>query len=257
VLAIGNCSDEGRIIAATPMTPIVLHHGLFGAGSFRGIDRAIADAGHPVFVSTVHPTAGIEKRARQLQQWILSIIPQFAGRRAVLIAHSMGGLDARFMISHLGMAEHIDALVTISTPHRGSPYADWCAHHLGRKLRGFEVVRRFGLDVDGVLDVTTDRCARFNEQTRDVSGVRYFSVSASSPWRELPAFGIPSWYIVQRADGDNDGLVSVNSARWATHLTTWNTDHWRAINQRYGLAAIKAGDISPEYLAIIREITSG
>jgi len=236
------------------MTPIILHHGLFGTGSFKGIDRAIADAGHPVFVSTVHPTAGIERRARQLQKWILSIVPQFSGRRAVLIAHSMGGLDARFMLSHLGMAEYFDALVTISTPHRGSPYADWCAQHLGRKLRGFEVVRRFGLDVDGVLDVTTDRCARFNEQTPDVAGGRYFSVSASAPWRELPAFGIPSWYIVQRADGDNDGLVSVKSAQWATHLTTWRTDHWREINQRYGLAAIKAGDISPEYLALIRGI---
>ncbi len=174
---IGQC----HIIVGASMVPIILHHGLFGAGSFKGIDRAIGDLGHPVFVSTVHPTAGIEKRARQLQQWILSIGPQFAGQRAILMAHSMGGLDARFMLTHLGMAEHIDALVTISTPHRGSPYADWCAEHLGRKLRGFEVVRRFGLDVDGVLDVTTDRCARFNEQTRDVPGVRYFSVSASSP----------------------------------------------------------------------------
>jgi triacylglycerol lipase len=236
------------------MPPIILHHGLFGVGSFKGIDRAIADAGYPAFVSTVHPTAGIEKRARQLQQWILSIVPRFHGKRAVLIAHSMGGLDARYMLSHLGMAEHIDSLLTISTPHRGSPYADWCAQHLGRKLRGFEVVRRFGLDMDGVLDVTTDRCARFNRETPDVPGVRYFSVSISCPWRELPAFGIPSWYIVQRADGDNDGLVSINSARWANHLATWRTDHWRAINQRYGIAAIKAGDISPEYLGLIRDI---
>jgi triacylglycerol lipase len=236
------------------MIPIILHHGLFGVGSFKGIDRAITDAGYPAFVSTVHPTAGIEKRARQLQQWVLSIVPRFHGKRAVLIAHSMGGLDARYMLSHLGMAKHIDALLTISTPHRGSPYADWCAQHLGRKLRGFEVVRRFGLDMDGVLDVTTDRCARFNQETPDVPGVRYFSVSIACPWRELPAFGIPSWYIVQRADGDNDGLVSVNSARWASHLATWRTDHWRAINQRYGIAAIKAGDISPEYLGLIRGI---
>jgi triacylglycerol lipase len=239
------------------MVPIILHHGFFGAGSFKGIDRAIGDLGHPVFVSTVHPTAGIERRAGELKEWVLSIAPQCSGRRAILIAHSMGGLDARYMISHLGMAEYVDALVTISTPHRGSPYADWCAEHIGRKLRGFEVVRRFGLDLDGVLDLCTDRCARFNEETRDVPGVRYFSVSVSCPWRELPAFGLPSWYIVQRADGENDGLVSVRSARWGTHLTTWHSDHWRAINQRYGLAAIKAGDISPEYIEIIREITSG
>lgn len=238
-----------------PMLPIILHHGLFGVGSFRGVDRALAAEGYPVFVSTVHPCAGIEKRAGQLREWILSIAGQFRGRKALLFAHSMGGLDARFMLSNLGMAKYLDALVTISTPHRGSPYADWCAHHLGRRLRGFEIVRRFGLDVDGVLDVTTEHCARFNEDTPDVPGVRYYSISASCPWRELPAFGIPSWYIVHRAEGENDGLVSAKSARWASHLAHWRSDHWREINQRYGIAAIKAGDISPEYLTLIRQIT--
>ena len=237
------------------MTPIILHHGLFGTGSFRGIDRAIADAGHPVFVSTVHPTAGIERRARQLQQWILSIVPQFAGERAVLIAHSMGGLDARYLLSHLGMAEHVETLVTISTPHRGSPYADWCAQHIGRKLRGFEVVRRFGLDVDGVLDVTTDRCARFNEESPDVPGVRYFSVSASCPWRSCPPSASPRGLSSSALTATTTGW-SPSTARWATHLTTWRSDHWRQINQRYGLAAIKAGDISPEYLALIHSIRS-
>jgi triacylglycerol lipase len=238
------------------MIPIILHHGLFGAGSFKGVDRAIASAGHPVFVSSVHPTASIETRARQLREWILSLIPQFGGRRAILLAHSMGGLDARLMFSRLDMAKYFDALVTICTPHRGSPYADWCAHHVGKKLRGFELVRRFGLDMEAIHGLTTDGCARFNEQIADVPGIRYFSVSASRPWRKLPAFGIPSWYIVNRAEGENDGLVSVKSAQWATYLMNWQTDHWHAINQRYGLVAIKAGDISPHYLSLIKRISS-
>jgi triacylglycerol lipase len=235
------------------MLPIILHHGLFGA-RFKKIDSALSAKGHPVFVSLVHPTAGIETRARQLQQWILSLVPQFAGKRAILIAHSMGGLDARFMLSRLDMAEHIDALVTLSTPHRGSPYADWCAEHVGQKLRGFELVRRFGLDVEGIRDLTTESCARFNEEIIDVSGVRYFSVSTTRRWRELPAFGIPSWYIVNLAEGENDGLVSIKSAKWANHLSTWDVDHWHAINQRYGLAAIKEGDISPKYVSLIEQV---
>jgi triacylglycerol lipase len=236
------------------MSPIILHHGLFGSGNFRGIAAAISELGHPVFISTVHPTAGIEKRARQLQEWMLGLAPQFSGLRAIVIAHSMGGLDVRFMLAHLGMAKHIEALVTIGTPHRGSPYGDWCAEHLGRRLRGFEIVRRLGLDVEGILDVTRERCIRFNEQTPDVPDVRYFSVSAASPWRDLPAFGIPSWYVVHRAEGDNDGLVSVSSAKWATHLGTWDADHWRAINQKYGRAALTAWDISPKYVELVRQV---
>jgi triacylglycerol lipase len=251
---------EGKIGRATkppynhPMLPIILHHGMFGVGSFRGIDRAIAANGYSVFVSTVHPCAGIERRAQQLREWMLSIAGNFGGRKVLLIAHSLGGLDARYMLCHLGMAEYVDALVTISTPHHGTTYADWCAHHIGRRLRGFEIVRRFGLDMDGVLDTTTESCARFNEETPDVPGVRYYSISASCPWRDLPAFGLPSWYIVHQAEGENDGLVSANSGRWANNLANWRTDHWRQINRRYGIAAIKAGDISPQYLALIRSV---
>ena len=41
-----------------------------------------------------------------------------------IIAHSMGGLDSRYMISKLGMADRVLSLTTISTPHHGSPIAD-------------------------------------------------------------------------------------------------------------------------------------
>jgi triacylglycerol lipase len=41
-----------------------------------------------------------------------------------LIAHSMGGLDSRFMLSPANLdhlAAHVASLTTISTPHHGSP----------------------------------------------------------------------------------------------------------------------------------------
>ena len=44
----------------------------------------------------------------------------------------MAGLDARYMISKLGMADKVATLVTIGTPHRGSYFADWGVKVLGR-----------------------------------------------------------------------------------------------------------------------------
>jgi triacylglycerol lipase len=224
--------------------------------SFKGIARAIARDGHPVFVSAVHPTAGIERRARQLKKWLLSIRPQFDSKRIVLIAHSLGGLDARYMLWRLDMADFVQTLITITTPHRGSPYADWFAKNLGRRLRGFRLMQRLGWDVDAIEDLTTERCARFNETIGDVPGVQYYSVSAARPLRLMPAFAIHSWSVVHRADGPNDGLVSVKSAQWGQHLGTWRADHWHTINRRYGLAAKIAGDISPHYLALLTKIGS-
>ena len=40
-----------------------------------------------------------------------------------LIAHSMGGLDARHMIVREGMAERVASLTTVGTPHNGTPVA--------------------------------------------------------------------------------------------------------------------------------------
>jgi triacylglycerol lipase len=243
--------------------PIVLHHGLLGGehrgmrltpAGFKGVDLALAKLGCPVFLSSVHPTAGIETRARQLQKWILALVRKIGAQKIILMAHSLGGLDARYMLWRLDAAEHIDALVTISTPHRGSPYADWCTENLGKKLRGFEIFRRFGWDTEAIADLTTERCARFNEKIQNAPGVRYFSISTSRSIRQMPAWSLHSWTLVHRAEGANDGLVSVQSAKWGKHLETWPVDHWHAINHRMSLAARKDGDISPRYCQLVREI---
>jgi triacylglycerol lipase len=115
-------------------------------------------------------------------------------------------------------------------------------------------MRRFNWDVEAVLDLTTERCARFNETIQNVPGVRYLSISTARPMKEMPAWAIPSWLIVQKTEGPNDGLVSVTSAKWAHHLGTWPIDHWHAVNRRLSRTAIKAGDISPRYLTLLQRI---
>ncbi|MBC8108815.1 MAG: alpha/beta fold hydrolase [Anaerolineae bacterium] len=242
------------------MTPIVLQHGLFGFSDigvgklkltyFNKIDRAIAARGHPLIVPRVHPTSSIAKRAAMLKREILAKTPD--SQRVVIFAHSMGGLDARYMISRLGMEDRVAALVTICTPHRGSPYADWCIKNLGKRLGGLKLMSLLGLDVRAIADLTTERCMAFNDKYRDAPDVRYLSISAARPWHRVPPVLMPSFKIVHDADGANDGLVSVNSAKWGEHLDTWSADHWHAINKRI-LPEIhhKTGDVTPKYLRIL------
>ena len=42
-----------------------------------------------------------------------------------IIAHSKGGLDARYAISKLGMAPYVASLTTMNTPHRGCRFVDY------------------------------------------------------------------------------------------------------------------------------------
>ena len=244
-----------------------MHHGLLGFGEihvgpltmcyFHGIEKSLADCGCQVIVTRVHPTGGIERRAAELKVQILSRLAELgcAGAQVVIIAHSMGGLDARYMINRLDMADRVRALVTITTPHRGSPYADWCVRHLGKRLGGFKLMQFLRLDVDAVRDLTTERCAQFNEEIPNLPGVGYFSVSAARPWRRIAPVLYHAHRVVSAADGDNDGLVSVRSATWGEHLGTWPADHLHTINRRMVMEfRDKTGDITPYYLEVIERL---
>jgi triacylglycerol lipase len=252
------------------MLPVVLHHGLFGHGDihlgpvkfsyFKGIDRAITNAGHPLIVTHVHPTSSIANRAAQLKEQILRRVHAL-GRgnpKVILMAHSMGGLDARYAVSKLGMDRHVAAVVTISTPHRGSPFADWVLDNLGRKMRGMQLANFLGLDLRAAMDLTTVGCEEFNKTVLDMPGVKYYSVSAARPWMMIPPFALFSHRVVQLMEGDNDGLVSVKSSTWGEHQGTWKADHWHTINRRW-MPELKnpTGDIAPLWLKLLETVKAG
>ena len=256
-------------------TPVVLAHGLLGVGDvgvgpvrfsyFHKIDRAIAARGHPVVTPRVHPTGGIETRAAQFKQQILRSLDDLGRRgklpadgKCVVIGHSMGGLDARFMLSHLGMAGRVSALVTVSTPHRGSPFADWTLKHFDTRLGIARRAAFLGLDMRAWADLTGDFCRRFNDRTPDAPGVRYLSVGAGRPTLRTSPFLMVSQKIIEAAEGLNDGLVSVASAKWGEYLGTWPADHLHTINKRFVFerAGDRTGDITPRYLAVLDELTA-
>jgi triacylglycerol lipase len=153
------------------------------------------------------------------------------------------------------MDDRVKALVTITSPHRGSPYANWCLRNLGQRLGGLRLMNFLGWDVRAISDLTTANCATFNEQVLDAPGVRYLSVSAARPWHRVPAFAVHAHKIVYDAEGDNDSLVSVRSSTWAEHLGTWPADHFHTINKRL-VVEIKnpTGDIVPYYMNTLDEV---
>jgi triacylglycerol lipase len=217
-------------------TPIVLVHGLFGfdqvrlgdwvlADYFPGIAEALRAAGNRVLVPRVSPTGCIAERAAQLKAFIEYASPT---EPVHVFGHSMGGLDARYMISRLGMADRVLSLTTLGTPHRGSPFADWAASRLVRVLE--PVLDFVGVPSGAFADLTTTACRAFNQATPDVPGVRYFAVAGNfrSGWLT------PPWQIsapiVAQAEGPNDGIVSVASATYGEQTDVWEVDHLGLVN---------------------------
>jgi triacylglycerol lipase len=216
--------------------PIVLVHGLLGFDAVRvgglnvlryfpGVDDALRRAGNRVFTARLSPTAGVAQRAAELQTIVNREIPSEPFH---IFAHSMGGLDSRYMISCLGMNDRVLSLTTLGTPHRGSSFADWGVRRLERVAK--PLLRRLALPDQAFYDLTTDACRAFNDAVHDVPTVRYYSVAGrcSFPWVG------PHWLlphaVVQRREGPNDGVVSVASATYGERTDVWTGDHLSLIN---------------------------
>src|SRR5262249_54237488 len=145
-----------------------------------------AAAGNRVLLPQLSLTSGVEERAGQLRDFLAR---EARGEPVHLIAHSMGGLDSRYLISKLNMAPRILSLTTIGTPHRGSPFADWGVRHLERIVR--PLLDWFGIPQQAFYDLTTAKCRAFNEEVPDISSVRYFSVAG----RHDGDWWSPEWHV--------------------------------------------------------------
>jgi triacylglycerol lipase len=243
-------------------SPIVLVHGLLGydrikiAGwtlksYFPGIPELLTAAGNRVLIPALHPTCGVADRATQLKEFLDREVP---AEPVHLIGHSMGGLDCRYLISKLGMAERVLTLTTIATPHHGSPFADWGIKHLERVVR--PVLDLFAIPHQAFYDLTTDNCRQFNEEVVNAPGVRYFSVAGQydGVWID------PTWQLSHRiildAEGPNDGLVSLVSAKHGESFEVWEGDHLALVNWPNLIQQARGvwRDRSPEYGKLIARL---
>src|SRR5215813_10274176 len=92
---------------------------------FRGIKRFLTQQHFSVFTTDVAFAAGVDTRAKQLSAQILAILQTTGESQVHVVAHSMGGLDARHMIVDVpGMVDKVASLTTIGTPHNGTVFAD-------------------------------------------------------------------------------------------------------------------------------------
>lgn len=191
-----------------------------GLHYFKGIARHLRNHGFDVYQSSVSFAAGVEHRAADLKREIETALGLRPGQTKVhVIAHSMGGLDARHAIVNHGMADVIVSLTTIGTPHLGTSFADWSFENQGDKI--LEAARNI-VDLGGFADLTTDACNAFNEAAQAseaANDVVYQTYSSAEDKAKIFLPLQPAWEIIQATEGDNDGLVPRTSQQWQSELT--------------------------------------
>jgi triacylglycerol lipase len=238
-----------------------LAHGLLGferirigrwtlATYFRGIPEYLAAHGVRVYVPRVHPTAGVERRARKLGERIEA---RFPGEKVHIIGHSFGGLDARQLAADPEWQGRVLSLTTVATPHLGSSLAIAAGRRLGFIYR---LLRTVGWDHQGFYDIVPDNARAWHERTSAPPELPCFTV-AGDPAPDNVSWPLRSLHrALARLEGPNDGLVSVASTRaFGVPLPTRPIDHFQQMNWYTGTPQLQlAAEVRRLYRSILRAI---
>ncbi len=224
-----------------------------------------------MFETVVEPYHGTEQRAAQLAVQIDDILLETRAEKVNIIAHSQGGLDTRYLISTLGYGDRVATLTTISTPHRGTRVADaalkivpdWTDWLIDGAA---DILGDWILDVDSDSDMRASLESlseehvkkSFNPANPNDPRVAYFSYAGRSNdmvadeecaggWYGNPeeidhidTLLIPTaQYLKKPGEGvtcpddtcANDGMVTVQSARWGTFMGCIPADHFDEVGQ--------------------------
>ena len=224
--------------------PIVLIH---GAG-FRDlkwpvywgrIPSALEKEGAKIYYGLQDCWGSIETNAMQIAERIDEILNESGSEKVNIIAHSKGGLDVRMAASSLGCGSKIASITTIATPHQGSRTIDrlFMIPHPLWNIAAFAVnnwIRVVGDKKPDFLKLcegfTTEHMKRFNEENPDVPEIYCQSIACvmRHPFSDINLS--TANLVINHIEGENDGLVSVDSARWGENFQVIRSARFRGIS---------------------------
>ena len=232
--------------------PVLLCHGYGAIASLVKpsplYDVALLLRSHNVltYAPNIVPYAKIETRAQSWVQRIEELTERAPGGKVNIIAHSMGGLDMRYALSQYDIADQVASFTTISTPHRGTSLAeltlktpeairdkladflDWMGDRIYPHTKSDSVGSAAQLTREYIVE-------NFNPKITNVPDIPYYSyTSAVGKGTDEPIRVIARYqnkHIFEN-EGPNDGMVSVESAKWGEHIETSRLSHLEQMNMR-------------------------
>lgn len=225
--------------------PLLMLHGVgfrdYSYINYWGrIPKNLLKNGASVYYGHQQAFGTIEGNGQMIKEKILDIVEVTGCEKVNIIGHSKGGLDARYAISTLGMGEYVASLTTISTPHQGSALADYGNKHVSDKL--YRSVAKFFdkyfLKIGdenpdfytATRQLTKEYSVEFNKNTPDQDGVFYQSyMSLMKNCFSHSLLSVP-YLIMCLHDKKNDGLVTLDSARWGEFRGVFENKKRRGIS---------------------------
>lgn len=224
-----NKQRKSEKICATKY-PILMVHGVFFRDTryfnyWGRIPAELEANGATIFYGNHASASSVADSAAELKARIAEIIAETGAKKVNIIAHSKGGLDCRYAIAKLGVADCVASLTTVNTPHRGCLFADYLLTKIPSDIQNKvanaynSTLKKFGEDrpdfLAAVNNLTDSYCQRLNAELPAPKGVYCQSVGSVLSKATGGKFPLNfSYHLVKHFDGENDGLVSEKSFAW-------------------------------------------
>lgn len=254
--------------------PLLLVHGVFFR-DFRffnywgRIPGELMKNGAVIYYGEQQSAASVEDCGKELAERIRKIVQETGCEKVNIIAHSKGGLDSRYAISCAGAAPYVASLTTINTPHRGCIFADYLLEKIPKKVchtvsgQYNSALKRLGDSnpdfMEAVTDLTATACEKRNEILKDDPDIFYQSVGSKMNCATSGKFPMNMSYpLVKHFDGENDGLVAVDSAEWGEQFTYLAVKSGRGISHGdmidLNRENIKDFDVREFYVKLVKDL---
>ena len=215
--------------------PVLLVHGVFFRDyeffNYWGrIPDELIKNGCKVYYGNHSSALEVPDSAKELATRIKDIIKETGCEKVNIIAHSKGGLDARYAISNYGCDKYVVSLTTINTPNKGCYFADYLFGHTPDSVKeGIAktynaAMKKLGEKkpdfLGAVYDLTSSRVKELNAEMKHKEDVYYQSFGSRLKKSNDGRFPMNfTDKIVKYFDGYNDGLVGESSFQYGENYT--------------------------------------
>lgn len=216
--------------AFTLRYPIILIHGTAAGDNslFWGrIPKTFKKNNISFFYGKTDGWGSVANNAQMLKRNLSDLAEKTGATKFNLIAHSKGGIDARYFISTLKGHQMVASLNTISTPNLGTPIADYLMEkHLSEDSVTKRLIQRLSFLFGGqspapielIRDLSVKEMRVFNQLTPNMDNVFYQSFASTMNKPQDDLFYALSFKYLRRLVGENDGMVPLESAVWGANF---------------------------------------
>lgn len=259
--------------------PILMLHGM-GFRDYKHIcywgriPELLRKNGARVYFGYQDSNGSVESNALQIEKRLNEVLSETGAEKVNIIAHSKGGLEARYLISSMGYADKVASLTTLSTPHNGSVTVDELLKFPAPLVKGgcklvdlwFRVLGDKTPDTYGAINIfRTTSAEQFNAKNPDADSVYYQSYGFVMGKASSDMTMCLPWAVVNGIEGENDGLLAPRAVKWTNFKGVYRgsgrrgISHCDEVDMRRRRLPVKCEnsteqDITELYLKIVSEL---